>query len=644
MLKRAILVVAIALIAVVVATNVDKSSTVHLRVLETTDIHTHIVDYDYFQDQSSATVGLVRTASLVRAARDEVSNSVLVDNGDLLQGNPLGDFIARERGLDDEDVHPVYKAMNLLDYDVANIGNHEFNFGLDFFERSIAGANFPYISANVFHHDDPEKPYFDQYLIIEKQVTDTDGNSHTLNIGFIGFVPPQIMIWDLTNLRDRVIAKDIVETARELLPKMKAEGADIVVAIPHSGFSTAEREGMDENAVYYLSQVPGIDAIMFGHSHRVFPSDAFSDFSGADIEKGTINGVPATMPGFWGSHLGLVDLELNVTGKGEWTVINGVGSARPIYKREGSDVVALVEASQEMLDAVDDEHQATIDYVRTGVGNLSAPINSYFALVQDDPSVQIVTNAQLRYAQRLLDGSEYEDLPILSASAPFKAGGRGGDEYYTVIPAGEIALKHVADLYVYPNTIRIVAISGAQVREWLEMSAGVFNRIDPDNSSEQPLINRGFSSYNFDVIDGVTYKIDVTQPARYDDDGNLTNPDSHRILDLQYDGTAIDPEQTFAVITNNYRAGGGGGFPGLDGSNVIVEAPDTNRSALADYIFELGTVDPSADLNWSFAPIEGSPNVTFSSSANAENALPPESGIELITVNDNGSGTFRIDL
>ena len=282
--------------------------------------------------------------------------------------------------------------------------------------------------------------------------------------------------------------------------------------------------------------------------------------------------------------------------------------------------------------------------MRTGVGRLSAPINSYFALVRDDPSVQIVTDAQLRYVRRLIAGSEYDGLPILSASAPFKAGGRGGDEYYTVIPAGEIALKHVADLYVYPNTIRALAINGGEVREWLEMSAGVFNQIDPDSDVEQALINTGFSSYNFDVIDGVTYKIDVTQPSRYDDDGNLQHADSHRIRDLEYDGKAIDEQQMFVVVTNNYRAGGGGGFPGLDGDNIIIEAPDTNRSALADYIFELGTVDPSADMNWSFAPVGGRSNVTFTSSANAENALPADSGIELITVNDNGSGTFRINL
>jgi 2',3'-cyclic-nucleotide 2'-phosphodiesterase/3'-nucleotidase len=639
---RPVLILIAAILTLLLAKSLFADTKVQLRILETTDIHTYIVDYDYFQDQPSATVGLVRTASLIEAARAEVSNSVLVDNGDLLQGNPLGDYIARESGLKAEDVHPVYKAMNLLDYDVANIGNHEFNFGLDFLKQSIAGANFPYISANVFRADDHDQPYFDQYLINDHALTAEDGSKQNIKIGYIGFVPPQIMQWDMSNLRGRVIAKDIVDTALDVVPRMKAEGADIVIAIPHSGFSTADRKGMDENAVYHLSNIPGIDAIMFGHSHRVFPGEAFAGMNGANIEKGTINGVPSTMPGFWGSHLGVVDLELRVSNGGKWTVVDGIGGVRSIYEQDGSDIVSLVEPSQEILQAVSEEHEATIAYVRTGVGKLSAPINSYFALVRDDPSVQIVTDAQKRYVLRLLEGSEYDGLSVLSASAPFKAGGRGGDSYFTIIPAGEIALKHVADLYVYPNTIRAVAVDGDQVREWLEMSSGVFNQIDPGNHDAQELINRGFSSYNFDVIDGVTYRIDVTQAPRYDDDGNLINPDSRRIVDLSYDAKPIDNEQTFVVVTNNYRAGGGGGFPGLDGSNIIIEAPDTNRSALADYIFEEGTIDPSADMNWSFVPIAADVNVTFTSSANAERALPPNSGIELITVNDNGSGTFRI--
>jgi 2',3'-cyclic-nucleotide 2'-phosphodiesterase/3'-nucleotidase len=622
-------------------------SNVQLRILETSDIHMHVVDYDYFQDQPSVTVGLARTAALLAVARDEVTNSLLVDNGDLLQGNPLGDFIARQQGLHDGDIHPVYKAMNLLDYTVGNIGNHEFNYGLDFLAQSIAGANFPYISANVFHDDGDDDdsndiPYFDQYLIVDRTLTAENGSTHNIKIGFIGFVPPQIMQWDLSNLQGRVVVHDIVDTAAALVPKMKAEGADIVVAIPHSGISTASRNGMEEQATYYLSLVPDIDAIMFGHSHRVFPSDTYDDIEGVDLVNGKINGVAATMPGFWGSHLGYVDLQLSVSADGGWSLLDSIGATRPIYTREDGELVPLVEPVEEILAAVSEEHQATIDFVRTGVGEVTAPINSYFALVQDDPSVQVVTNAQKRYVEGLIEGTEYDGMPVLSASAPFKTGGRGGNGYYTEIDAGEIALKHIADLYIYPNTLRAVTINGAQVREWLEMSAGLFNQVDPGSDAEQPLINPKFSSFNFDVIDGVDYRIDVTQPTRYGNAGELMNADSHRIVDLSFDGNPIDDTQMFVVATNNYRAGGGGGFPGLDGSNIIIEAPDTNRDVLADYVFELKTLDPSADGNWSFAPIPTDVWVTFSSTSKAAATLPPDSPIESMGRNDNGSGKYRI--
>ena len=622
-------------------------SVVQLRILETSDIHMHVVDYDYFQDQPSVTVGLARTAALLAVARDEVTNSLLVDNGDLLQGNPLGDFIARQRGLHDGEIHPAYKAMNLLDYTVGNIGNHEFNYGLDFLTQSIAGANFPYISANVFHDDGDDDsgndvPYFDQYLIVDRTLIAADGSTHDIKIGFIGFVPPQIMQWDLSNLQGRVVVHDIIDTAAALVPKMKAEGADIVVAIPHSGISTVSRNGMEEQATYYLSFVPDIDAIMFGHSHRVFPSDNYDGIEGVDLINGRINGVAATMPGFWGSHLGYVDLQLMVTADGTWSVLDSIGATRPIYTRENGELVPLVEPVEEILAVVSEEHQATIDFVRTGVGEVTAPINSYFALVQDDPSVQVVTNAQKRYVEGLIEGTEYDGMPVLSASAPFKTGGRGGNGYYTEIEAGEIALKHVADLYIYPNTLRAVTINGSQVREWLEMSAGLFNQVDPESDAEQPLINAQFSSFNFDVIDGVSYRIDVAQPARYGNAGELLHADSHRIVDLSFNGSPIDDTQMFVVATNNYRAGGGGGFPGLDGSNIIIEAPDTNRDVLADYIFELKTLDPTADGNWSFAPISTDVLVTFSSSSKAAATLPPDSLIESMGRNDNGSGKYRI--
>jgi 2',3'-cyclic-nucleotide 2'-phosphodiesterase/3'-nucleotidase len=635
---------AITLAALLIAGNLHADTSVRLRILETTDIHVHIVDYDYYQDQPVETVGLARTATLIAAARAEVRNSILVDNGDLLQGNPLGDYIARQRGLTAEDVHPVYKAMNLLDYTVANVGNHEFNFGLEFLQRSIAGANFPYTSANVFVDDGAsnDTPYFDQYVIVDRKLVAEDGSEHDIKIGFIGFVPPQIMQWDMSNLKGHVIVRDIVDTALDVVPRMKSDGADIVIAIPHSGLTASEREGMDENASYYLSKVPNINAILFGHSHRVFPGESFADIPGVDIGKGTINGVAATMPGFWGNHLGLVDLQLTVSDTGEWTVTDGVGSVRPIFRRDGDEIIPLVEPMQEILDAVHEEHTATINFVRTGVGEITAPINSFFSLVRDDPSVQIVTNAQKRYVERIIEGTELDGLSVLSASAPFKSGGRGGGDYFTDIDAGEIALKHVADLYIYPNTLRAVSLNGAQVREWLEMSAGVFNQIDPNRRDEQELINRSVPSFNFDVIDGVTYRIDVTQAPRYDSDGKLINADSHRIVDLRFDGKPLDMSQTFIVATNNYRAGGGGGFPGLDGSNIVIEAPDTNRSVLADYIFEMKTIDPSADGNWSFVPISDDVNVTFASSPDADKALQPGAAIEKVGMDDNGAGRYRI--
>lgn len=634
-------------LAVVAACTPTPDVEVQLRILETTDLHMHIVDYDYFQDRPDASLGLARTATLLKAARAEVTNSVLVDNGDLLQGNPLGDFIARERGLREGDIHPVYKAMNLLDYTVGNIGNHEFNYGLDFLDGSIKGANFPYISANVFHDDgddDPgnDKPYYRQYLIVDKVLFADDGSSHDIRIGFIGFVPPQIMNWDRTNLQGKLVAHDIVDTARKLVPKMKAEGADIVVAIPHSGLGATESQGMDENAVWLLSTVPDINAILFGHSHRVFPSDTYAGTGNVDIEKGTINGIPATMPGSWGSHLGYIDLQLAVGANGNWRVIDGAGRTRPIVERIGAEVVPLVEPDAEILAAVREEHHAAIDYVRTAVGEIAAPINSFFALVQDDPSIQIVTDAQKRYVERLIQGTELDGLPVLSASAPFKSGGRSGSDYFTDIPAGEIALKHIADLYLYPNTLQVAKLTGAGVREWLEMSAGAFRQIDPAVSDEQELLDPAFPSYNFDVIDGVDYRIDLTVPRRYDTEGKLVNPDSHRIVGLTFAGQEIDDKQTFLVATNNYRGYGGGAFPGMDGSNIVIGAPDTNRDVLASYIIEEGIVNPSADGNWSFAPIPGDVNVVFSSSPEAGRALTPDSRIQQTGSDSQGFGRYRI--
>ncbi len=619
----------------------------HLRIMETTDLHVHIFPYDYYGDREVDTVGLARTASLINDVRAESTNSLLLDNGDFLQGNPMGDYMAYERGMSEGDAHPIVTAMNAVGFDGATIGNHEFNYGLDFLMNSMQGADFPVVLANVVRElgssPTEDSLLFDPYVILDREITDGAGETHPIRIGLIGFVPPQIMVWDRRHLEGNVQTRDIVEAAEAWIPQMREGGADIIIALSHSGIGGAEAVDLMENASIPLAAIEGVDAILTGHHHRVFPGPDYADTPGVDVEAGTIMGTPAAMGGYWGSHMGLIDLMLERDGSG-WRVMTHASEARPISRREEDrSVTALVESDETILAAVQEEHDATLAYVRRAVGSTDAPLHSYFALVADDPSVQIVSNAQIWYIEQMMEGTEHEGLPILSAAAPFKAGGRGGPEYYTDVPAGDVAIRNVADLYLYPNTVRAVRIAGAEVREWLERSAGMFNQIEP-GVEDQVLLNPDFPSYNFDVIDGVTYRIDLSQPSRYNNDGEVVS-DTHRIVDLAYDGAPIEDAQEFIVATNNYRAGGGGNFPGASPETIIFEGPDTNRDVIVRYIVEQGTVSPSADANWTFAPMEGT-TVLFDTGPAGVTYAEDVPGVVIEPAGDgpDGFARFRISL
>ena len=595
-----------------------------LRLIGTSDLHANVFPYDYYRDRPDDTVGLAKTASLIAKARGEVANSLLFDNGDIIQGSPLGDYAATAMGLKRGDVHPMIAAMNTLGYAACSIGNHEFNYGLDCLDIAVAGANFPALSCNILRPDGAF--YFKPWLVLEPTLRDDAGAEHRLRIGVIGFTPPQIVQWDQGHLQGRATTIGIAEAARVQLAALRAQGVDLVVALCHSGISRKPPpQPGEENAALALAAVGGIDAMILGHQHLVLPGDDFAGIDGVDVVKGALHGVPACMPGFWGSHLGIIDLALEPVGDG-WRVASSTVAARPIYRREGDTVVALVAADSNVLAAAQEAHEATLAYVRKPVGSIAAPLNSFFALVADDPSVQIVNAAQLWYVERLAPGlPALAGLPILSAASPFKSGGRGGPDYYTDVAAGPIAIKDVADLYLYPNALRVVKIDGATLAEWLERSAGVFQRIDPGATHEQPLIDPAFAAYNFDVIAGVTYAIDVTQPSRYDDDGKLIAANARRIRDLAFRGAPLDPGQSFLVVTNNYRAGGGGHFPGCDGSSVVFEAPDSNRDAMMRYIAETRRIEPKSDASWRFAPWPASVVATFLTSPAAANATPPAS-------------------
>ncbi|EJE4147047.1 2',3'-cyclic-nucleotide 2'-phosphodiesterase [Vibrio parahaemolyticus] len=581
------------------------ADTIKLRIIETTDIHTNVMDYDYYKDQPSQQIGLSRAATLVKQAKSEVENSVLVDNGDLIQGSPMGDYMAA-KGIQAGEVHPVYKAMNQLHYDVGNIGNHEFNYGLDFLQNTLAGANFPYINANVFDKKTGEH-YFQPYLIKTHSFKDTDGEIHQVKVGYIGFVPPQIMVWDKKNLEGNVVAKDIKETAEKLIPQMKKEGADIIVAIPHSGVSTDPYKLGAENSVYYLTQVKSIDAIAFGHSHAVFPGKGFENLQGVDNNKGTINGVTAVMPGRWGSHVGVMDLVIEQK-DGQWQVVEGQSEARPIFDKATKK--SLAEADQGIIKALEDDHKGTREFVNQPIGKANDVMYSFLALVQDDPTIQIVNLAQKDYVERFIQGDpDLADIPVLSAAAPFKVGGRKDDPNgFTEVESGQLTFRNAADLYLYPNTLVAMKVKGKEVHEWLECSAGQFKHIDVNTTQPQSLIDwDNFRTYNFDVIDGVEYQIDITQPPKYDANCKVINPDSQRIVNLTFNGKPVDPKQDFIIATNNYRAYSNT-FPGTGPDFIAFDSPDENRSVVAAYISrvseEKGEVTPSADNNWSFAPIK----------------------------------------
>jgi len=299
-----------------------------LRLLETSDLHMNLLAWDYYQDKPTTDYGLARTITLIKAARAEVKNSLLIDNGDLLQGSPLGDQVARIQPLKPGTVHPAYKVLNAIGVDAANIGNHEFNYGLPFLRQALAGAAFPYVNANVYlaaadGRTDSGVHAFTPYVLLDRTLTDDDGARHTLKIGVIGLVPPQIMVWDRAALTGKLVVRDMLETAQRYVPEMRARGAQVVVLVPHSGFERSESTPkFAENSVARLAEVPGVDAILFGHSHAEFPGQFFAAYPKADVQRGTINGVPAVMPGFWGSHLGVVDLRLD-NRSGAWRVSSG---------------------------------------------------------------------------------------------------------------------------------------------------------------------------------------------------------------------------------------------------------------------------------------------------------------------------------
>lgn len=641
--------------------SVPEGTMANLTLLETTDIHSHVLSYDYYRLAPDPTVGLERTATLIKRARKRYPNTLLFDAGDTIQGTVSADYQALVKPVACDQTLAVYKAMDAIGYDAGTLGNHEFNYGLPFLSQvtgtlfdvtgvkpeHCAGPHYPLVLSNVFSLKNG-KPLYRPWILLKRMITATTPDGKTIRapirIGLLGFTPPPIMQWDHKHLAGKVRVMGVVDAAEKYLPELRAKHPDVVFAITHGGPSTATcRSGM-ANADWCLAGLKGIDAMLMGHMHKKFPGgERFAHMREVDNVHGHVRGVPAVMADFFGKELGLIHLKLRYE-DGHW--MSDAAAARsevePICPRKGE----CVPPDPRIAPLVDKVHEATIAYVKTPIGRTDVRLSTYFADLGNMTALGVVNAAQRDYVRHWVatNHPEWSDLPVLSAAAAFRTG-YGGPHDYTDVAPGAITIRNAADLYYYPNTLAAVKVDGATLKAWLERSAERFQRIDPALTTPQPLINKSLPGYDFDQIQGpgLHYVIDVSQPR------------GKRIIKLTWQGRPVTAQQIFIVATNNYRAAGGGHFPGLDGTHTILNAPDTNRSILMHWLKQHPdlTRDRSKSLagkriperSWHFAPLQVHGPVTVTAPA-GKLSLAHQLGLFLRIVQRHADGTavYAVDL
>ncbi|NDW53336.1 bifunctional 2',3'-cyclic-nucleotide 2'-phosphodiesterase/3'-nucleotidase [Aliiroseovarius sp. PrR006] len=556
--------------------------------MATTDLHMNILPYDYHADRSVSGWGLSRTAQLIDDARGEAANVILLDNGDSLYGSALGE---RLPNVDSDPVHPMIRAMNHLNYDAMNLGNHDFDQGRDAVLRAIRGAEFPVLTANA---ELPKGAGIVPYVLLRRQVKDDQGGVQMLTIGVIGFLPPNSLH------QAQIDTTDILDAARHYVPQMKAEGADVIIALAHSGMGAKAHRADMENVLYPLSTVPGIDALIGGHTHQVFPAEE------AEAD-GVLNGVPTVMPGFWGSHLGVIDLSM-VCLDGQWGLCHGAASLRAVSDDPGDE--APTKSTIETL--FSDLHDATRAAMQARVGKTVQPLNNYFTLVGADSATRLVQHAMLDHARLVQEALDLPDLPLLAASAAFKSGGFGGPDYYTALSAGTMTQRSLADLYMFPNSFALVKVTGAFLRNWLERSCSIFNQVLPGQGAVQ-LKDDGVPGYIHESVLGLTYQVDLSQPARFSPAGALRTADAGRLRSLRHEGRSVQDDDQFLLATTDYRVLGGGNYPIPAPEDILPVVPIEIRELLTDYVANQDRIRLDVAPTWQFEPIAGA-SVWFRSS------------------------------
>ncbi len=543
-----------------------------LRILATSDLHMHVVGHDYFNAKPAGGIGLESLVTVIARLRADAASEgracLLLDNGDLLQGTLLGDHLAHKPGTSSP--HPMAAAMNALRYDAVGVGNHDLDYGLPYLASFAQDLSAPILSSNL--HLSATADWLAPTRII---------TAAGLRIGILSVLPERTMVWAHAILSGHATISPMRETVRQTARDLRIAGADVVIALAHTGIGAHA----DENALALIASDGDVDALIGGHTHHLFPNPT-AQIDGADMEAGLLHAVPTVMPGYAGQVLGCIDLDLAPNGA-SWT--RRTGHARLIAPDAADRPTQLPQLRP--------AHAATLDALEHAVGTTDTALTSYFAQLQPTRLLALAAAAQADAMERARHASEFADLPLLSMVSPPRAGGQGGPTNYTDIPPGPFRARHVSQLYVFSNLVWLVEVTGAELRLWLEKSASAF--ASPADRDEIGLLSPAIPAFDFDIAYGVSYEIDPTAPPMFDRTGAQLNPETSRIVDLRHGGTRIQPDDRFAVAVTSYRACGGGNFPGLSPTRKSLRSGISTARVMHDYVASGHT--PSWQDPWRFS-------------------------------------------
>jgi 2',3'-cyclic-nucleotide 2'-phosphodiesterase (5'-nucleotidase family) len=516
--------------------------TLDLVVAGTTDTHGRVRGWNYESDRVDNARGLARSATIVDSLRQSAPGRViLLDGGDLLQGNAFTYVAARVAPAGTK--HPVIAAMNVMKYDAAAVGNHEFNYGLPFLDATIKQATFPFLGTNAYRVPTGKRA-FGSYVIVERA---------GVRVGIVGATQPGSMVWDHDNLTGKLVIRDIVSELRTAVAEVRKAGADIVLVTMHSGltgessYDTVATKMPSENvAAKVAHDVPGIDLILYGHSHEEMPDTL-------------INGVLLMQGKNWAQSVAVAHLML-AKESGHWRVTSR--SSRVIQDAGHAESPAV-------LAVTDDAHRATLAWINRPIGKTTVAWRADSARVADTPLMDFILEVE-----RKATNADLASTAAFSLDAS--------------IDSGTITAARLQALYPYDNTLRAVRITGKQLREYLEQSARYYVTGANGAVSVDPKI----PGFNYDMVAGVDYTIDVSRPI------------GQRITKLEVRSRPVLPEDTFTMAVNNYRQTGGGGFSMLSGAPVVVDTKQEIRQLLVDEVEKRGTIAPVDYFhrNWHIEP------------------------------------------